>query len=74
MLLCINDAAGGNSMVVNKVEICGVNTSKLPLLTNDEKKMLFERIQKGDKEARELYIKGNLRLTGRIYSRLAASA
>ena len=62
MLLCINDAAGGNSMVVNKVEICGVNTSKLPLLTNDEKKMLFERIQKGDREARELYIKGNLRL------------
>ena len=43
-------------MVVNKVEICGVNTSKLPLLTNEEKKMLFERIQKGDKEARELYI------------------
>ena len=36
-------------MVVNKVEICGVNTSKLPLLTNDEKKMLFERIQKDRK-------------------------
>ena len=62
MLLCINDAAGGNSMVVNKVEICGVNTSKLPLLTNDEKKMLFERIQKGDREAREMYIKVNLLL------------
>ena len=29
-----------------KVEICGVNTSKLPLLTNDEKKLLFERIKK----------------------------
>ncbi len=39
-------------MILNKVEICGVNTSKLPLLTNEEKDMLFERIQKGDKEAR----------------------
>ena len=60
-------------MVVNKVEICGVNTSKLPLLTNDEKKMLFERIQKGDKEARELYIKGNLRLVLSVIKRFSSS-
>ena len=60
-------------MVVNKVEICGVNTSKLPLLTNEEKKMLFERIQKGDKEARELYIKGNLRLVLSVIKRFASS-
>jgi len=73
MLLCINDAAGGNSMVVNKVEICGVNTSKLPLLTNDEKKMLFERIQKGDREARELYIKGNLRMVLSVIKRFSSS-
>ena len=43
-------------MLINKVEICGVNTSKLPLLTNDEKKLLFERSKKGDQEAREIYI------------------
>ena len=49
-------------MALNKVEICGVNTSRLPLLTNEEKEELFQRIQKGDKEAREQYIKGNLRL------------
>ncbi len=49
-------------MVINKVEICGVNTSKLPILTETEKKELFERIQKGDKKAREEYICGNLRL------------
>ena len=49
-------------MILNKVEICGVNTSRLPLLTAEEKNTLFERIKKGDKEARELYIKGNLRL------------
>ena len=45
-----------------KVEICGVNTAKLSLLTEDEKKELFIRIQQGDMAARETYIKGNLRL------------
>ena len=60
-------------MILNKVEICGVNTSKLPLLTNDEKKMLFERIQKGDREARELYIKGNLRLVLSVIKRFSSS-
>ena len=39
-----------------KVEICGVNTSKLPLLTNEEKDELSRRIAQGDKEARETYI------------------
>jgi len=33
-------------MLVNKVEICGVNTSKLPVLTNEQKKELFERMHK----------------------------
>ena len=37
-----------------KVEICGVNTSKLPLLTNEEKTDLFRRIQNGDTDAREI--------------------
>ena len=45
-----------------KVEICGINTSKLPLLSNEEKKTLFDKIKKGDKKAREAYIHGNLRL------------
>ena len=49
-------------MALNKVEICGVNTARLPLLKNEEKEALFERIKEGDLEARELYIKGNLRL------------
>ena len=48
--------------MMNKVELCGVNTSKLPLLREDEKEELFRRIQKGDEKAREEYIKGNLRL------------
>lgn len=47
---------------MNKVEICGVNTSKLPLLTSQEKQELFIQIKQGDQEAREKFIKGNLRL------------
>lgn len=61
-------------MAMNKVEICGVNTSRLPLLTNEEKTLLFERIQKGDKEARELYIKGNLRLVLSVIKRFSSSS
>ena len=60
-------------MALNKVEICGVNTSRLPLLTNEEKEELFQRIQKGDKEARERYIKGNLRLVLSVIKRFSGS-
>ena len=56
-------------MALYKVEICGVNTSKLPLLKNTEKDELFRRILDGDREARELYIKGNLRLVLSIIDR-----
>ncbi len=60
-------------MALNKVEICGVNTSKLPVLTNEEKEELFRRIKQGDREARELYIKGNLRLVLSVIKRFSAS-
>lgn len=60
-------------MALNKVEICGVNTSRLPILTNEEKELLFEKIKKGDKEARELYIKGNLRLVLSVIKRFTGS-
>ncbi|MDR1065931.1 MAG: RNA polymerase sporulation sigma factor SigG [Clostridiales bacterium] len=56
-------------MINNKVEICGVNTSKLPVLKSDEKKALFEKILNGDSEAREKYIYGNLRLVLSIIQR-----
>ena len=49
-------------MTQGKVEICGVNTSKLPLLKAEEKEALFQRIGEGDAKAREAYIEGNLRL------------
>lgn len=56
-----------------KVEICGVNTAKLPLLTNEEKDALFQRILEGDEEAREQYIKGNLRLVLSVIQRFSGS-
>lgn len=52
-----------------KVEISGVNTATLPVLKEEEKASLFERIQAGDKEARETYIRGNLRLVLSIIRR-----
>lgn len=48
---------GRIAMFLNKVEICGVNTSELPLLSNEEKENLFLRIERGDKAAREKYVK-----------------
>lgn len=60
-------------MALNRVEICGVNTSKLPLLKNEEKEALFEKIEQGDLEARELYIKGNLRLVLSVIQRFSSS-
>lgn len=56
-------------MMVNKVEICGVNTSKLPLLTNEEMRELFKRMQAGDLSAREKLIQGNLRLVLSVIQR-----
>ena len=42
-------------MAGNKVVICGVNTSKLPLLSEDEKRALFARMNAGDKSQRRIY-------------------
>ena len=60
-------------MALNKVVICGVNTSKLPLLTNDEKNELFLRMEQGDKKAREQLIEGNLRLVLSVIQRFSSS-
>ena len=61
-------------MALNKVEICGVNTAKLPILKAEEKEELFKRIKEGDMEARELYIKGNLRLVLSVIKRFQNSS
>lgn len=48
--------------MLNKVEICGVNTAKLTVLKNDETMELLRQTKEGNKEAREKLISGNLRL------------
>ena len=55
--------------MIKKVEICGVNTSKLPVLSNEEKNELLIRIKNGDEEAREKFIQGNLRLVLSVIQR-----
>ena len=60
-------------MALNKVEICGVNTAKLPMLTQEEKDALFIKIKAGDQAARETFIKGNLRLVLSVIKRFGAS-
>lgn len=54
---------------MNKVEIAGVNTSNLPLLSPEEKDILMKKIKDGDEKAREEFIRGNLRLVLSIIKR-----
>ena len=56
-------------MTRHKVEICGVDTSKLPVLKNTEMKDLFIRLQGGELEAREVLVNGNLRLVLSVIQR-----
>ncbi len=59
----------GEDRSVNKVEICGVNTAKLPVLTNNEMRQLFVQVQEGNSKAREKLISGNLRLVLSVIQR-----
>ncbi|MGB4007450.1 MAG: RNA polymerase sporulation sigma factor SigG [Bacillota bacterium] len=56
-------------MALNKVEICGVNTSKLPVLSSSKMRELLEAVRDGDKEARAKLIHGNLRLVLSVIQR-----
>lgn len=55
--------------MINKVEICGVNTASLPVLGREEREKLFVKIKEGDKEARERFVNGNLRLVLSVIQR-----
>ncbi len=57
--------------MINKVEICGVNTSELPVLTEKEKTELMIKIKAGDENARKKFIGGNLRLVLSVIQRFA---
>lgn len=56
-------------MARSKVEICGVDTSKLPVLKNKEMRELFKQMQQGDEQAREALVNGNLRLVLSVIQR-----
>lgn len=56
-------------MTRHKVEICGVDTSTLPVLKNEEMRKLFRKMQAGDQSAREELVNGNLRLVLSIIQR-----
>lgn len=57
--------------MIRKVEICGVNTSKLPVLSNEEKTELLKKIKDGDEVARSEFINGNLRLVLSVIQRFS---
>ena len=57
--------------LIRKVEICGVNTSKLPVLSNEQKTELLIKIKNGDEAAREEFINGNLRLVLSVIQRFS---
>ncbi|QST01507.1 RNA polymerase sporulation sigma factor SigG [Pontibacillus sp. ALD_SL1] len=59
----------GIDLTRHKVEICGVDTSKLPVLKNDEMRKLFTQMQAGDESAREVLVNGNLRLVLSVIQR-----
>ncbi|WP_240549819.1 RNA polymerase sporulation sigma factor SigG [Metabacillus dongyingensis] len=60
---------GGKDVARNKVEICGVDTSKLPVLKNEEMRILFREMQSGELSAREKLVNGNLRLVLSVIQR-----
>lgn len=55
--------------MINKVELCGVDTSQLPLISSERKEELLRKIKAGDKEARQEFINGNLRLVLSVIKR-----
>lgn len=57
--------------MIGKVELCGVNTARLPTLTASEMDALFYRVRSGDEEAREALVEGNLRLVLSVIQRFA---
>lgn len=71
IILVPNDKEEVLRLYYNKVEICGVNTSKLKTLTEEEKQRLLLLTKEGDKKAREELISGNLRLVLSIVKRFA---
>lgn len=58
-------------MQLNKVEISGINTSKLPTMSEEEKERLLKKVKNGDKEARNELVNGNLKLVLSVIQRFS---
>lgn len=69
IILFVADTREEIHMALNRVMLCGVNTSKLPILSEEEKNLLFDRIEQGDTKARQDFIEGNLRLVLSVIQR-----
>lgn len=67
--MTLENMMGGKDMVMNKVEICGVNTAKLPVLPAAKMRTMFEDLQAGNESLREQLIHGNLRLVLSVIQR-----
>ena len=65
----VRKRAKGRIVLFNKVEICGVDTSTLRVLTEAEKTALLQRVRQGDRQAREQLVSGNLRLVLSVIQR-----
>lgn len=61
----------GTLLMMNKVEICGVDTAKLPRYKDREMKEMLEAVKAGDLQVREEFIRGNLRLVLSVIQRFA---
>ena len=55
--------------MLGKVEICGVNTSRLQTLSNEEMMRLIELAQKGDQAAKQRLVEGNLKVVLSVIQR-----
>ena len=56
-------------MAINKVDLCGVDTSSLPVIKNERMRELFPRVHAGDQTARNEFVQGNLRLVLSVIKR-----
>ena len=56
-------------MTINKVELCGIDTSSLPVIKNERMRELFPRVHAGERAARDEFIQGNLRLVLSVIKR-----
>ena len=56
-------------MALNKVELCGINTGTLPVYGNEQMRAMLEKIRRGDRQTRQEFIKGNLRLVLSVIQR-----